>query len=321
MRRKEAYRNILPPALQSTAKPYRGAACADQSGGTALTVYVDLLFLNNFCADGALLYCAVKTVKGEAKLWRIALTALLGAVLGTGYSIFGLYYTLPAALDIFIKYGVAALLPLLAAKFKKKRTYALCSLAFVGYMFAFAGMLTALFARGEAGGEGDLTYTYQTLPSGLLVLGAVAFSFGAVKLVRALSKRRSVVALVYPCKLFFRGKEISAKGFADTGNRLATLSGKPVAVADRALVCRLLEDSLFTGNTPFEKIGVRTVNGNSEMKVFFIEKIEIYCAGRVNIIENAAVGVSAERLGEYDLILPHSFTEEGEEGKEGEKGI
>ena len=57
------------------------------------------------------------------------------------------------------------------------------------------------------------------------------------------------------------------------------------------------------------------------MKVFFIEKIEIYCAGRVNIIENAAVGVSAERLGEYDLILPHSFTEEGEEGKEGEKGI
>ena len=49
--------------------------------------------------------------------------------------------------------------------------------------------------------------------------------------------------------------------------------------------------------------------------------MEIYCAGRVNIIENAAVGVSAERLGEYDLILPHSFTEEGEEGKEGEKGI
>lgn len=286
-----------------------------------MTVYIDLLFINNFAADAALLYCAVKTVKGEAKLWRIALVALLGAALGTGYSVFRLYFKLPAPLDFFIKYAVAALLPLLAAAFKKKRTYALCSLAFAGYMFAFAGMLTAIFAKFETGGEGSVSYTYETLPSGLLVLGAVAFSFGAVKLVRALSKRRSVVALVYPCKLFFRGKEISAKGFADTGNRLATLSGKPVAVADRALVCRLLEDSLFTGNTLFEKIGVRTVNGNSEMKVFFIEKIEIYCAGRVNIIENAAVGVSAERLGEYDLILPHSFTEEGEEGKEGEKGI
>ena len=58
-----------------------------------MTVYLDLLFINNFCADAALLYCAVKTLKGEAKLWRIALTALGGALLGTGYSVFCLYFT------------------------------------------------------------------------------------------------------------------------------------------------------------------------------------------------------------------------------------
>ena len=43
-----------------------------------MKVYLDLLILDNFCADAALLYCAVRTVKGEAKLWRIALSALLG---------------------------------------------------------------------------------------------------------------------------------------------------------------------------------------------------------------------------------------------------
>ena len=62
-----------------------------QRRGVRLTVWLDLLFLNNFCADAALLYCAVKTVKGEVRLLRIALTALLGALLGTAYCVFRLY--------------------------------------------------------------------------------------------------------------------------------------------------------------------------------------------------------------------------------------
>ena len=105
----------------------------------------------------------------------------------------------------------------------------------------------------------------------------------------------------------------------DTGNRLATRAGTAIAVADRALVLRLLEDSLFTGSTPYESVAVRTVNGNGTMKVFTIDKMEIYCGGRVNIIENAAVGLSGERLGEYDLILPPSFTEEQEKSGREEK--
>ena len=269
-----------------------------------------MLFINNFSADAALLYCAVKTVKGETKLWRIALTALLGAVLGTGYAVFRLYYVLPEPIDLLIKYAVAAMLPFFAASFKKKKTYVLCSLAFVGYMFAFAGMLTALFARFSAGGEGEIEYTAQTLPSGILVLGAVVFAFLSVRFVRFLSGRRNVLSLTCRCVLFFRGKKTEAKGFADTGNRLTTKDGRPVAVADRALALRLLSDGLFTENTACEKVCVGTVNGRSEINVFTIEKMEIYCGDRVNIIENAAIGISREKLGEYDVILPCSFAEE-----------
>ena len=76
-----------------------------------MKVYLDLLILDNFCADAALLYCAVRTVKGEAKLWRIALSALLGTALGVGYTILTLYYTLPVPVDYLIKYGVAVVLP------------------------------------------------------------------------------------------------------------------------------------------------------------------------------------------------------------------
>ena len=73
---------------------------------------------------------------------------------------FTLYYTLPAAVGFIVRWGVLFVLPLPAASFKYKRTYLLCSLAFVGYMAAFAGILTALFARGEPGtAGGELTYT------------------------------------------------------------------------------------------------------------------------------------------------------------------
>ena len=188
-------------------------------------------------------------------------------------------------------------------------------MAFIGYMFAFAGMLTAVFAKFETGGGSGLTYVYRTLPSGLLVLGAVAFVFAAVRLVRLLSRRRTVISLTVPCRLYFRGKTVEAKGFTDTGNRLTARGGKPVAVADRALILKLFEDTLLAGNTPCEKIRVHTVNGSAQMNVFTIDKLEIYCGGRVNIIENAAVGVSQEILGEYDLILPHSFTQEEENGE------
>lgn len=281
-----------------------------------MTVYLDLLFIDNFCADAALLYCAVRTVKGEAKFWRIALTALAGAVLGTGYAVFRLYYILPVPLDLFIKYAVAALLPLTAAKFQKKSSYALCSFAFLAYMFAFAGALTALFSRYTAGGEDALVYTVGALPSGVLVLGSVAFAFGAVRLVRAVAGKSRAAALTCRCVIFFRGKKFDARGFADTGNRLTTRSGVPVAVASRRLVFRLLEDGLLSSDTRGEKISVRTVNGRSEMTVFPVEKIEIYCGDKVNILENVAVGIGPGRLGEHDLILPScAAAQEKESGR------
>ena len=108
-----------------------------------MVVYLDLLILDNFCADAALLYCAVRTVKGEVRWRRILLAAALGAALGTGYAVFTLFFSLPAPLDFFVRWGVLFVLPLPAASFRYKRTYALCSLAFVGYMAALAGILTA----------------------------------------------------------------------------------------------------------------------------------------------------------------------------------
>ena len=277
-----------------------------------MVVYLDTLILDNFCADAALLYCAVKTVKGEAKLWRIFLTALFGTAIAVGYMVFKLYYTVPAAVDILVKYGVAAVLPLPAAKFKKKRTYALCSLAFVGYIFALAGMLTALFAKVSPNeGEGELTYTLFRLPSGVLVAGCVLVVVFGIRFAKMLTRHGKTAAYVCTCRLTLGGSSVTAKAFVDTGNRLRDGHGSPVAVAERSLALSLLADGLFTGKTPCEKLAVETVNGKSELTVFKIDELEIYFKDKSHIVKDVAVAISPRPLaGEYSLILPPAFAKE-----------
>ena len=277
-----------------------------------MVVYLDTLILDNFCADAALLYCAVKTVKGEAKLWRIFLTALFGTAIAVGYMVFKLYYTVPAAVAMLVRYGVAAVLPLPAAKFKKKRTYALCSLAFVGYMFALAGMLTALFAKVSPNeGEGELTYTLFRLPSGVLVAGCVLVVVFGIRFAKMLTRHGKTAAYICTCRLTLGGSSVTAKAFVDTGNRLRDGHGNPVAVAERSLALSLLADGLFTGKTPCEKLAVETVNGKSELTVFKIDELEIYFKDKSHIVKDVAVAISPRPLaGEYSLILPPAFAKE-----------
>lgn len=287
-----------------------------------MKVYLDLLILDNFCADAALLYCAVRTVKGEAKLWRIALSALLGTALGVGYTILTLYYTLPVPVDYLIKYGVAVVLPWTAMRARRRRTYAFCSLAFVMYMFAFAGLLTALFSDAElAGGEGStLVYTVAGLPSGVLVLAAVMLGFLAARCGRALARRAKAAAQLCTCKLVLGGQQVTVRALVDTGNKLCDRRGRGVPVADPAAVFALLGGSLHA-RTPCEELAVTTVNGSSKLKTFRVDKLEIYCADKAHILKDVTVALGARPLaGEYGLILPSSLTEEEDFARGGKAG-
>ena len=274
-----------------------------------MVVYLDLLILDNFCADAALLYCAIKTVKGTVKFWRIVLSASLGTVLGVGYTIACLYYAFPTAIDFIIKYSVAAMLPMTAAKFKQKKTYIICSLAFLGYMFAFAGILTAFFGgvRSEQGAE--LVYTVYGIPSGVLVGASIFFAFFGIRIVKKLSEHGKVLRCTLECVLYKGENSVRVRGFADTGNRLRDKRGREVAIAERGAVLALITD--FRARTPYERIEVRTVNGTSEMIAFQIDRMEIYLGKNKHTIEDVTVAVSPCPLaGEYGIILPPSYAKE-----------
>ena len=248
---------------------------------------------------------------------------------------------------------MAALLPLPAAKFRRKRTYALCSLAFLGYMAAFAGVLTALFSADmPAAGEAGLVYTFGGLPSGVLAAACVGFGALAVRLVRALAGQARVAAGCLRCVLVVGEKKVSLRAFADTGNRLRGEAGEPVVVADRAAALALLQGRGLRwdaggaaergngfgaekgggeeGGVPGDgksgplrcgRIAVHTVSGTAFFPWLRIDRLEIYCGKRANIIEDVTVAVSPRPLaGEYGALLPPeyadiSFSRQGRERK------
>ena len=273
-----------------------------------MVVWLDLLIIDNFCADAALLYCAVKTVKGQARPLRILFAALLGTALGVGYTLFRLYFSVPAAVDAVVKYGVALALPLPAAKFRTRRACALCCMAFVAYMAAFAGILTALFPAQAEGETGGVVFVAESIPSGVLVAGCVLFAFAALRVVRLLASRVRAGSLTYPCVLRLGEREVKAKGFADTGNRLTDARGQGVVVADRLAALALVRGQ----SPPREQIEVTTVGGKTLLTAFRIDEIKIYCGGGENIIKDVTVAVSAHPIaGEYGLILPAAFAGPG----------
>lgn len=277
-----------------------------------MTVYLDLIVLDNFTADLALLYLAVKTARGKVKWIRLVLTALFGTALAIGYMVFSFYYTVPKIVDILVKYCVAALLPAMASRYKKKSTLALAVGAFIAYMAALAGLLTALFSDFVINeGGGSLTYTVFGIPSGLLVACIALFVAIAQKTAAKIAKRKKILSLVADCVLCYRGNRVRARGFFDSGNLLTAPDGQCVAVAERSLAVSLLGDSLFFGKSEAVRIPVATVNGKSSITAFKIDCLEIYCDGEKNIIEDVMLGISPGGVqGEYDLILPFDFARE-----------
>ena len=245
---------------------------------------------------------------GTFTLARILFAALLGTALGVGYTLFRLYFSVPAAVDAVVKYGVALALPLPAAKFRTRRACALCCMAFVAYMAAFAGILTALFPAQAEGETGGVVFVAESIPSGVLVAGCVLFAFAAVRVVRLLASRARAGSLTYPCVLRLGEREVKAKGFADTGNRLTDARGQGVVVADRLAALALVRGQ----SPPREQIEVTTVGGKTLLTAFRIDEIKIYCGGGENIIKDVTVAVSAHPIaGEYGLILPAAFAGPG----------
>lgn len=205
-------------------------------------IYGDLYFAVNFTMDTLALYLTAKLLHLPARLWRLALGGLLGAL----YSLLSLILPdgnlLSAATALLVPFPIC----IVAYGWQNIRSLGRQLAAFWVISLLLGGAMTAVcYAVGIWGDKqvsvgGEVQPLMGDLPFWGLIL--IALLAGAV--ISCLLKRRKPTAQAVDITIEDRST-VSLQALVDSGNLLTEpISGLPVIVVDRAQASSFLPDEL-----------------------------------------------------------------------------
>ena len=260
-----------------------------------MEIYIEYALAENFLLDAMLLWLSLKAAKQKIIFWRIALASVLGAVFAVVFPLLDV----GKAFAYILKFAVGILICLIAVKGKGIGRYALTALLFFGFSFALGGALLAVYSAFSIEyGKNENGYLTESVPVGMVLGGSFVFCVLAVALIKALYRRRALRRFVYPCKVTLGERSVKADGFLDSGNR-AKVNGTPVCFLSPDLAFDLLDDKCMT-----EEMTIVTMSGETTIKIFLADSLEIYCGEKPNIIRKVYFAPSTNiRAREYKIIL------------------
>lgn len=254
-------------------------------------IYIELAILENFLIDGALLWLSLYAAKRKIRLGKIFLSAALGAA----FAVFFPFFTLPKAIGTILKFATGALLVYVAIAEKGRGRYAMTVLLFYGFSCAFAGLI---FAAAEFSKDAKNGFLFSRASLGGVLGGGVCFCVCVVGLAKRAYRRRRLVRFVYPCALVLGKRTVKADGFLDSGNR-ALFNGRPICFLSPDLAFDLLGEEVMR-----EETEITTVGGRKKIKIFQVDRLEIYCGDEKNIINKVYCSPSTNiRARDYKIIF------------------
>lgn len=257
-----------------------------------MSVYIELVLLENALIDGALLTLALIASHSPVRVGKVIFAAILGAVFAAVFPLF----SLPLWLQTALKIAAGFVLVFAAFSGKGVGRYAITALCFFLFSFAFAGAVIGLNAAFFDENSGK--FTGYGISVGGVLGGAAVFCLAAAWLFKRLYRRKRVFSFVYPCRVQMGEKTAQALGFLDSGN-LAKKNGRPVC-----FVCPKLLFSLIDESAVCEYTNVGTVSGTGRMPVFKADELQIYFGARAHIIKNVYLSpFSSLAGGDYQLII------------------
>ncbi len=262
-----------------------------------MVIYIEYALLENFFLDGILLFLTLISAKIPVKIWRIALSAAVGAIFAVIYPLLqlstALYYLLKFTFGFFL-----CLIAVGRVKTKKEwGRYALGCIFFFSYSFAFGGALTALT---------DAT-TQERAPVSLVLGGFAVFTLIVLFLIRKIYQKRTEYRYIYDCILIIDKKSVKTLGFFDNGNA-ACKNGLPVCFVSPEIGFTLWGDAVLNGKDYAEELEITTLGGKKKLPLYLGEvrvlidgeyrRIQTYFAPSTNIV-----------LREYQVILNRRILE------------
>ena len=273
--------------------------------GFFMVVYIEYALIENFLFDGVLLSLAGYAARIKLRLWRILLSAFIGALFAVLFPLLSLPFFLSVLLKISVGF-LLCLIPFDRLKTKKDwGRYAFNAGLFFLFTFSLGGALTGVY-------EGFLSgKTLNTIPAWFVFLGFSLASFALLLLLRKIYKKRRLHSFIYPCEMLYAGRKIAADGYFDSGN-LAQRNNLPVCFLSPDLLYDLFlaED----GGQVCDEMAITTVAGEKKLPLYKgvlrikiegkWEEKEVYFAPTTNTIGR-----------EYKLILNVKTLEEQGKGR------
>lgn len=285
------------------ASLYNGYTGQEVKTATEIYLYIDVLFCINFIMDFLVLSIVGRGLKYRFSWWRMALSAVLGAMWAVFIAAFP---SMPLYIEAPVTYVViSSLMVSLSFQLKKpveilKTAGALCVAAAV-----MSGLINTLYQHTKAGyyieqllagnSQGAIPF-YRLL---LLALGAWFGLRFLLSLVVTAVKERSHF---YQVTMHYKGKEKRVTALLDTGNRLyEPVSKKPVHVVTYEAVRELCESVNGVVYIPFGSVGKSGV-----LPGIYLDDMEVRQGNKVKRIEKPLVAVCRKSLsprGDYQMLL------------------
>lgn len=250
-----------------------------------MTVYLDIVFLENLCMNYIILFATGYIVKLKVKQIRIILSSCLGSL----YAILVYMQNNILISNIVIKVILSIVMLLIAFSPKNLKQFFKEIILFYLVSFVFGGcaMFLLYLVKPQNVFIRNGVYVGKYPIKIVLLGGIVGFIVTqiAFKLVKGKISKKDIYANL---NIFFNGKNVNVKALIDTGNMLKDpISGIPVVIVCKNKLYELFPENILNN---LENI----INGKITQKIFFDNKKLV---SRFRIIPFSSLGMP------YGLLL------------------
>jgi len=208
-----------------------------------MTIYLDVVFLENVCMDYIILVATIVIVKKKFKPVRILISSLLGAL----YAVLTILNILPIYSSMIFKIIVSIIMIYIAVDTNGFKSLFKTILIFYLVSFTFGGVALALlyFVKPEdilmKDGVYIGTYTIKTVLMGGII------GFAIISAVFSIVRNRIVKNSKYcEINIVINSKSIKTNALVDTGNFLKEpITGMPVIIVEKNILNEIIPNIIL----------------------------------------------------------------------------
>lgn len=249
-----------------------------------MQVYAEYAFIENFCMDFSLLYCAKAATKNSCTYRRLALSASLGALFAIVFPLMKISGFWAIAVKIFSGAALCAV----AGKYTRFSGYIKFAAVFAGATFLTGGALIAFFSLSGISYAGGSGYILSSVPVGIPLFCAVTLGIIIRKVAKKIYSSRR--AGEFSCIVKMGGKQVECVGFYDSGNKVY-YGGAPVSIIPRHVAEKIIDKD---GIKTF--VDIHTVAGKGSIPVFRADSLIIKEGQKQREIRGANLAIAPDRI-------------------------